>query len=45
MSDASSADDSKHIEELYKYVERLNEATDKSQVRSLSLLFLSLLCF
>lgn len=31
MSDASSADDSKHIEELYKYVERLNEATDKSQ--------------
>ena len=33
MSDAlSAADDSKHIEELYKYVERLNEATDKSQV-------------
>lgn len=32
MSDTlSAADDSKHIEELYKYVERLNEATDKSQ--------------
>ncbi|KAF5474487.1 hypothetical protein F2P56_006381 [Juglans regia] len=30
MSD-SAADDSKHIEELYLYVERLNEATDKSQ--------------
>ncbi|XP_041025223.1 apoptosis inhibitor 5-like protein API5 [Juglans microcarpa x Juglans regia] len=30
MSD-SAVDDSKHIEELYLYVERLNEATDKSQ--------------
>jgi lipopolysaccharide export LptBFGC system permease protein LptF len=33
MSDASAADDSKHIEELYQYVESLNEAKDKSQVR------------
>ncbi|XP_062160659.1 apoptosis inhibitor 5-like protein API5 [Alnus glutinosa] len=31
MSDASAADDSKHIEELYQYVESLNEAKDKSQ--------------
>ncbi|XP_041027959.1 apoptosis inhibitor 5-like protein API5 [Juglans microcarpa x Juglans regia] len=31
MTDSSAADDSKHIEELYQYVERLNESTDKSQ--------------
>lgn len=33
MSDASAAGDSNHIEELYQYVESLNEAKDKSQVR------------
>ncbi|KAG6638743.1 apoptosis inhibitor 5-like protein API5 [Carya illinoinensis] len=31
MTDSSAADDSKHIEELYQYVELLNESTDKSQ--------------
>ncbi|GLT68935.1 hypothetical protein SLA2020_411250 [Shorea laevis] len=31
MSDASAAGDSNHIEELYQYVESLNEAKDKSQ--------------
>lgn len=46
---ADPSEEAKHIEKLYEYGERLNEAKDKSQVHTLSLLFLGfksdLFCF